>query len=65
MAAAGAIWCRHFPDGGIQWLPVKPWTCSIGRCAPRHTAVLPWQSKLPAIAFIFVVADFIVAHNSS
>jgi len=26
------------PDGGIQWLRVKPWTCSIGQCAPRFTA---------------------------
>jgi hypothetical protein len=49
MAAAGAIWCRHLPNGGIQCLPVKPWMCFIGRCAPRRTAASPWQSKLPAI----------------
>ena len=29
MVAAGAIRRRHLPDGGIQWLPVKPWMCSI------------------------------------
>ena len=33
MAAVGAIWRRHSPDGGIQWLRVKPWMCSIGRRA--------------------------------
>ena len=47
MAAAGAIRRRHLPNGGIQWLPVKPWTCSIGRCAPRPAS--PRQSELPAI----------------
>ncbi len=30
MAATGAIRRRHSPDGGIQWLRVKPWMCSIG-----------------------------------
>jgi len=53
MAAAGAIWRKHFPNGGIQWLSVKPWTCSIGWCAPHHTTALPWQSKLPAIHLHF------------
>ena len=65
MAAAGAILRRHSPDSGIQWLPVKPWTCSIGRCAPRRTAASPWKSNCQRFAFIFVVTDFIVAHNSS
>jgi len=55
MAAAGAIQRRHLLDGGIQWLPVKPWTCSIGRYAPRHTAASPWQSKSPAIRLHFLL----------
>ena len=38
MAAAGAIPCSHLPDGNIQWHRVKPWMCSIGRCAPCRTA---------------------------
>jgi len=41
MVAAGAIRRSHLPDGGIQWRPVKPWTCSIGRCAPHRTAASP------------------------
>ena len=57
MAAAGAIWHRHSPDanGGIQWLQVKPWMCSIGRCALGHTATSAWQSKLPAICLHFLL----------
>jgi hypothetical protein len=43
MAAAGAIRRRHLPDGGIQWLRMKPWMCSIGRCASHHTAASAWQ----------------------
>ena len=30
MVAAGAIQYLHSPDGNVQWLLVKPWTCSIG-----------------------------------
>jgi hypothetical protein len=60
MAAIGAIWCRHLPDGGIQWLLVKPGRCSIRRCAPhelyRHiiamviemasnSLFLPWRTR--------------------
>ena len=55
MAAAGAIRRRHLPDGSIQLLPVKPWTCSIRRCAPRCTAASPWQLKLPAICLHFLL----------
>jgi hypothetical protein len=57
----------HSYDGGIQWLRVKPWIwmCSIVRFAPRRTAELPWQSKSPAIAFIFVIANFVATQNSS
>jgi hypothetical protein len=53
MAAAGAIRRRHSPDGGIQWLRMKPWMCSIGRCASRRTAASAWQSKSPAIRLHF------------
>ncbi len=54
MAAAGVIRRRHLPDGGIQWLPVKPWTCYIGRCHPRHTAASAWQSWLAMSANVSV-----------
>jgi hypothetical protein len=29
---SGAIRSEYSPDGGVQWLRVKPWTPSIGRC---------------------------------
>jgi hypothetical protein len=34
LAAAGTIRSEWSPDGGVQWLLVKPWSCCIGRCAP-------------------------------
>jgi len=64
MVAAGAIRRRHSPDGGIQWLQVKPGMCSIGRCAPHRTAASAWQSKSPAICLhFFVVADLLLPTN--
>ena len=30
LAAAGAIQSKWSPDGGVQWLLVKPWSCYIG-----------------------------------
>ncbi len=33
------------PDGGIQWLLVKPWSSSIRRCARYRTAALGWPSN--------------------
>ena len=27
LAAAGAIRSKYLPDGGVQWLLVKPWSC--------------------------------------
>jgi hypothetical protein len=35
MAAAGAIWCRHLTNGGINWLLVKPWTV-VADCLLVH-----------------------------
>ena len=29
---SGAIRSKYSPDRGVQWLRVKPWTPSIGRC---------------------------------
>ena len=34
-------------------LPVKPCMCFIGQRAPRCTAAMPWQSKLPEICLHF------------
>ncbi len=62
-AAAGPMRCRHLPNGGIQWLLVKPGMCSIRQCILHHTTASAWPSKLPAICLI--VFDFIVGHNRS
>jgi hypothetical protein len=52
MAAAGAMGHRHSTNGGIQWLQVKPWMCSIGQCALHCIATSAWQSNLPAISML-------------
>jgi hypothetical protein len=38
---------RVVPDGGVQWLLVKPWSCCTGQCTPYRTGALPWPLKLP------------------
>ena len=63
IAAIGAIRRMHSPNGGIQWLWVKPWMCSIGRCTPRHTTALPWPSTLLSICLHFLSRRFVVGHN--
>ena len=46
--AAREIQSEYSPNCGVQWLPVKPWSCFIRRCAPYGTGALPWPSKWPA-----------------
>jgi len=29
LAAAWVIRSEYLPDGGVQWLPVKPWSCCM------------------------------------
>ena len=68
MVATGAIWRRHLHDDGIQWLPVKPWTCSIGVLVDvPHVVPLHFHGNqnCQQFAFMFVIANFIVTHNSS
>ena len=38
LVAARAMQCEHLPNGGIQWLLVKPGMCTIEWCAPYCTA---------------------------
>jgi len=33
LATAGAIRSELLPNGGVQWLPVMPWSCCIRWCA--------------------------------
>ena len=68
IAAAGAVRRRHSPDGGIQWLHMKHWMCSIGRCALHHTNRFALQSKLPAIQLHFSSSSILLlvtTHNRS
>ncbi len=50
-------WSKCLPNGGIQWLLVKPWTSSIGRCVRYCTAALQWPSKRPdfLVYLLFIV----------
>ena len=67
MAAAGAIWCRHSTDGGIQWLWVNPCMCSIGRPdnAPRIVPLHPHGSQIcQQFACVFCCGWFVVCTKS-
>ena len=55
MAAVGAIRRRLLPDGGIQWLRVKPWTCCI-----RATQSL----KIPTLTLLVLVRCSWLGHFS-
>ncbi len=64
MAAAGAIWHRHLPDGGIQWLlgearDVLHWAMcpALYRCIRM---VIEITSTFPAF---FVFVDSVVANK--
>ena len=64
MAATGAIRHRHSTTGNIQWLKVKPWMCSIGRCAlcctiPPH---MHGNRHYQQFVCIFCCCRFVVSH---
>jgi hypothetical protein len=65
MVAARAIRRRHSPDGGIQWLRMKPWTFFIGRCAPLVPPHLLINRNHQQFACIFRCHQLIVAHYHS
>jgi hypothetical protein len=50
----------------MQWLPAKPWSCCIVRCAPYGTGALPWPSKWPAMeVHLFAAATNFDCFNRS
>ncbi len=61
LAAARAIWHRHSPNDGIQWLLVKPWLWLIGQCTPYCTTASARPPKLPAteVHFFVITASFV------
>jgi hypothetical protein len=49
-------WTKYLPNGGVQWLLVKPWTSSSGKCAQycnRRTA-----AAMNMAFFLGVFVDF-------
>ncbi len=50
ICVTNCIYCpQYLPDGGIQWLLVKPWTSSVGRCMRYCTSAPPRPSKWPPV----------------
>ena len=74
MAAVAAMRCEHSPNGGIQWLRVKPWMCSVASSEALdvlHQSIHPGSyrcirmaikiaSDLPAF---FVIANSLLPTN--
>ena len=55
MVAAVAMQCMHLPNGGIQWLLLKP------RSALLHcTAASAWQTKLPVFDLYFMLSSILL-----
>jgi hypothetical protein len=66
LVAAGATRREYLPDGGVQWLLLKPWTCCIKRCAPYRIGAPPWQSKWPVDeVHLFATAAYFDCYNRS
>ncbi len=66
LAAAGAIRSEQSPDGGVQWLLLKPWNSSTGRCVQYCTIAPPWLSKQPAMeVHLFAAATYFDCCNRS
>ena len=66
MESAGAIHGKFLPDGGVQWLRMKLWTCSIGRCMPYRTGTSSWPSKRPSnLVFFSFIINSMFARNIS
>jgi hypothetical protein len=53
-------------DGGIQWLRVKPWMCSIRQYTPHPSSYclirMATEIAINSPAFS-VIVDFLFAHN--
>ena len=65
MASARVIRGECSPNGGLQWLPMKPWMCSIGRCTRHCIAWSAWPSKWLAKEVHFFCRWFVVMNNWS
>jgi hypothetical protein len=66
LAATGAIQSQLSPNGGVQWLLVKPWLCCIRRCRMYHFNASARPFKWPATeVHLFVATSFFGWHNRS
>jgi len=66
LAAAGGIRSDWSPDGRVQWLLVKPWSCRIGRCRMYCFNATARSLKWPSTeVHLFVTAGFFAWHNHS
>jgi hypothetical protein len=66
LAAAGAMRCRHLPDGGIEWLLVKAWYVLHRAMRPALYCHIYMAIKIASyLPAFFGVVDFIVGHNHS
>jgi hypothetical protein len=45
LMSAGMIQSKYLPDGGVQWLLVKPWTPFTGQCTRHCTGTSSRPSK--------------------
>ena len=66
LAAARAIRREYSPNSGVRWLPVKPWSCWKGRCAPYCSNAYAWPLKWPVVeVHLFVTITFFDCCNHS
>ncbi len=49
LSSAGMIRSKYLPDGGVQWLLVKPWTPFTGQCMRHCTGASSRPSKWVAM----------------
>jgi hypothetical protein len=54
--STGMIQSEYLPDGGVQWLLVKPWTLSIGQCMQHCTGTsLGLSKRVATVVYCFAL----------
>jgi len=66
MVATGAIWDRHLPNGGIQWLQVNNLDVLHWEMCPALHRHIPMAVKIASVFPAYVcIFDFVLNHNRS